>query len=474
MKAPLYLCASSIASLLASFLTLSSPALAQTYVPLLDEYDGAKTNDGNYLILPAFENTDPTAKRKAYFIFPKFLQYAVDPMDGSLNLGVNHIGFSLLPDGSPDYSPKAAIVANIVAVQDSPTVMAIKDELTKRDTAAGLEAPSFPVPTFESYDIAVIAAGLASADKDTSETYAGGYPGQPFMVKVSLHSDADRAFVLETPKSAGRDAKLWGVAIRGKIKGYGNRLDCTLKMQNKKVYDYFAARASGQAYWGMVKADVSTEVRKMDAAQIIDFGACRGDQAKIDALIMPAWQLIIDMQNDDNEKMFYQMVKEVTTGSNHPGASSSGWGFQASARWAKVSSSKTVEFNFNVATPIYWTLPMSISFSSSCSSLKTYFVNGSNPAKACVDAKDASAISAAQRRCVIEYAKEISKLPFPDNQKSEMYRQLRYDGCGYSFNAAASSPVSIAKSVSSTQVAPIIKRVRQQARAEALKILQSK
>jgi hypothetical protein len=457
--------------LLANLCSANSYVSAQTYSPLLDEYDGVKSNDGNYLILPAFENTDPSVKSHAYFIFPKFLQYAVDETDGSLNLGVNHIGFSLLPDGSPDYSPKAAIVANVVAVQDSATVAAIKDELTKRDVAAGLSPPNFPIPTFESYEIAVTAAGLASADKDTSETYNGGYPGQPFLVKVNLHSDADRAFVLATPSSAGRDAKLWGVAIRGKVKGYGNRLDCTIRMQNKQVYDYFAARASGQAYWGIVKADVSKEVRSMDQKKVVDFGPCKGDQSKIDALVMPVWQLILDMTNDDGEKMFYQMVKEVTTGTSHPGESSSGWGFQASARWASVSSTRAVEFNFNVSTPIYWTLPMSISFSSSCSAFKAYFVNGSNPAKPCVDAKDASAIAIAQRHCVVEFAKEINNLPFPKEQKEEMYKQLRYDGCGYNFSTTVSSPISLYKTVTISKYSPIISRIRQEARTESAKAL---
>lgn len=407
---------------------------AQTYVPLLDEYDGVKANDGNYLILPAFENTTPGIRRKAYFIFPKFLEYAVDPADGSLTLGVNHIGFSLLPDGSPDYAPRAAIVATLVAVQDNKTVAAIKDELTKRDVAQGLQDPSFPVPTFESYEISIVAAGLASNDKDTTESYDGGYPGQPFLVKINLKSDADRAFVLETPASAGRDAKIWGVAVRGKIKGYGNRLNCSVHMNHKQVYNYFAGRATGQAYWGIVKADVSKEVKSMSDKQVIDFGACRGSPEMIDKLVMPAWQLILEMQNGDGQKMFYQMVKDVTA-PNHPGESQSGWGFQASAKWAEVSSEQSIDFNFNVSTPIYWTLPMSISFSSSCAKLKANFINGSDPKKPCVDARDASRIAAAQRACVVKFATEISKLPFPDDQKNEMYKQLRKDGCGFNFTS---------------------------------------
>lgn len=414
-----------------------SIAQAQSYVPLLDEYDGAKANDGNYLILPAFENTDPSIRRHAYFIFPKFLEYAVDPSDGSLTLGVNHIGFSLLPDGTADYAPRAAIVATLVAVQDSKTVTAIKDEITKRDTALGLQEPSFPVPTFESYEIAVVAAGLASNDKDVTETYNGGYPGQPFLVKINLHSDADRAFVLDTPANAGRDAKLWGVAVRGKIKGYGNRLNCSIHMNHKQVYNYFAGRASGQAYWGIVKADISKEVKSMADKLVVDFGACRGDQDKIDKLVMPVWQLILDMQNGDGQKMFYQMVRDTPAGSNHPGESASGWGFQASARWAEVSNEQTVDFNFNVSTPIYWTLPMGISFSSSCAKFKSYFINGSDPKKACVDAKDAAKIAVAQRACVNQFAKEIFKLPFPDEQKNEMYKQLRVDGCGFNFTSGA-------------------------------------
>jgi hypothetical protein len=333
------------------------------------------------------------------------------------------------------YAPRAAIVAALVAVQDNKTVAAIKDELKKRDKALGFEEPSFPVPTFEDYEISIVAAGLASNDQDSTEKYNGGYPGQPFLIKINLKSDADRAFVLDTPSSAGRDAKLWGVAVRGRIKGYGNRLNCTVHMNHKQVYSYFAARASGQAYWGIVKADVSKEVRAMSDKQVIDFGACRGTPEMIDKLVMPAWQLILDMQNGDGQKMFYQMVKDVSTGTNHPGESQSGWGFQASARWADVSNEQSIDFNFNVSTPIYWTLPMSISFSSSCSTLKANFINGSDPKKPCVDAKDASKISAAQRACVIKFAGEISKLPFPDDQKLEMYKQLRKDGCGFNFTS---------------------------------------
>ena len=417
---------------------VATTATAQTYVPLLDEFDGVAENDGRYLILPAFENTDTNVKRKAYFIFPKFLQYAGDDTMGTINLGVNHIGYSLLPDGSADYAPRLALVATVVAQGDSITETAIKKALIKRDTDQGFLEPAFPTPTFEEYTIGIVTAGLSSYDEKPADvTYPGGYPGQAFLVNFRLFTDANRAFVLETPSSAGRDATLWGVAIRGKIKGYGNRLDCTITMNHKKVYDYFAARASVQAYWGMVGADVSTEVRKMDTAQIIDFGACRGDQAKIDALVMPAWQLIIDMQNDDGEKMFYQMVKEVTTGTNHPGASSSGWGFQASARWASVSATKSVTFNFNVATPIYWTLPMAMSFGSSCSALKANFINGSNPKVPCVDAKDAKKVREAQKICVITFAQDIAKLAVPDDFKKILYEDLRRDGCGFDFTSPA-------------------------------------
>jgi len=424
-----------ISALMMSGTAIPTAVFAQTYVPLLDEYDGAKSNDGNYLILPAFENTDPRVKRKAYFIFPKFLGYATDDTNNTLAFGVNHIGFSLLPDGSADYPPRASIIATVSSIQDNKTIKAIKDELTKRDTAAGFQEPAFPTPTFESYEIAITAAGLSSYDEDQSATYDGGYPGQPFQVKVTLYSDADRAFVSDTPASAGRDAKLWGVAIRGKIKGYGNRLDCTLTMNHKKVYDYFAGRASGQAYWGIVKADVSKEVRNMSDTQVIDFGACRGNQEKIDKLVMPAWQMIIDMQNDDGEKMFYQMVKEVTTGSNHPEASQSGWGFQASARWATVSSEKSVTFNFNVATPIYWTLPMSMSFASSCSQYKNYFINGSDPKKPCVDAKDAQRIRTAQQTCFVNFVNQINKLSLDPEEKKSLIKDLRRDGCGFNFTS---------------------------------------
>ncbi|MFG6083644.1 hypothetical protein ACEUZ9_005364 [Paracoccus litorisediminis] len=415
---------------------LSSNQASAQYVPLLDEYEGVAENDGRYLIVPAFENTDPSTKRRAYFIFPKFLQYAGDEDLGEIALGVNHVGFSLLPDGSPDYAPRIAVVATLVAQGDSKTETAIKQALTKRDAAAGFLEPAFPTPTFETYDIGVVTAGLSSHDDDQQKTFQGGYPGQAFLVDFNLFTDANRAFVLDTPPSAGRDATLWGVAIRGKIKAYGARLDCTLIMNHKKIYEYFKARASGQAYWGIVKADVSAEVRKMNDAQIINFGACRGEADKIEKLVMPAWTMILEMRNDDGEKMFYQMVKEVTSGgASHPGASSSGWGFQASASWAKVSSEKSVTFNFNVATPIEWTLPMAMSFKSSCSALKANFINASNPNKPCVDAKDANIIKEAQQRCFVQYAAKIAQLPadFPDDLKKILYADLRRDGCGFSF-----------------------------------------
>ncbi len=422
-----------LASISAFGLSIGGQAEAQAFVPLLDEYEGVAENDGRYLILPAFENTDPTAKRRAYFIFPKFLQYAGDEDQSTINLGVNHIGFSLLPDGSPDYAPRIGIVATLVAQGDSKTETAIKQALIKRDLAEGFLEPAFPTPVFESYEIDLVAAGLSPYDEDETKEYQGGYPGQPFLIDFNLYTDANRAFVLDTPSSAGRDANLWGVAIRGKIKGYGNRLDCTLTMNHKKVYDYFAARASGQAYWGLVKADVSKEVRSMDDQQIINFGACRGDDEKIEKLVMPAWQMILELRNDDGDKMFYQMVKEVTTGTNHPGAASSGWGFQASARWAEVSSTKSVTFNFNVATQIEWTLPMAMSFGSSCRTFKENFINASNPSKACVDAKDAQKIRAAQRACFKRFATEISTLSVPDEIKLILFKELRRDGCGFNF-----------------------------------------
>jgi hypothetical protein len=435
-------------------------------VPLLDEYDGVAANNGRYLILPAFENTDPSVRRKGYFIFPKFLQYAGDIDFGSINLGVNHIGYSTLPDGSADFAPRIALVATVIAQDDSKTEAAIKAELTARDTAAGFLEPAFPTPLFEDYEISVITAGLSSYDEDTTVRLPGGYPGQAFLVKSKLFTDANRAFVLDTPASAGRDANLWGVAIRGRIKGYGNRLDCTITMNHKKTYDYFAARASGQAYWGIVKADVSVEIRKMADAQVIDFGACRGDQAKIDALVMPAWQLILDLRNDDGEKMFYQMVKEVTTGTNHPGASESGWGFQASARWASVSSEKSVTFNFNVSTPIYWTLPMAMSFVSSCSALKSNFINGSDPKKPCVDAKDAKRIREAQKICVQQYAMEIANLAVPDDFKLALYKELRRDGCGFNFTSPQAE-------LSSRQV-EALRSSFAAARASALKMIEAR
>lgn len=408
---------------------------AQSYVPLLDEYEGVKANTGNYLILPAFENTDPQNKRHAYFIFPKFLGFAIDENDGTINLGINHIGFSLLPDGSADYAPRLTITANISAIQDNKTIAAIKDELIKRDTAAGLQEPAFPVPNFEKYEMNVVAGALAPNEEQKAETFDGGYPGQPFLISKTLWTDANRAFVLDTPASAGRDAKIWGVAVRGKIKGYGNRLNCHITLNHSKVYNYFKARASGQAYWGIVKADVSKEIRDMSESQVIDFGACRGDQDKIDKLVMPTWQLILDMQNDDGEKMFYQMVKDVSTPANHPEASGSGWGFQASAAWATVSTSKHVEFNFNVSTPIYWTLPMSVNFASSCSKYKSYFINASDPKKPCVDAKDASKIRAAQKQCVLQFIKDIANSPFDADQKKKLSDQLLRDGCGFNFTS---------------------------------------
>ncbi|MER8529662.1 hypothetical protein [Mesorhizobium sp. M1272] len=421
--------------LLALFCIFGSPAFAETYVPLLDEYDGVAANDGRYLILPAFENTDPNVRRKAYFIFPKYLQYAGDE-SGSVKLGVNHIGYSLLPDGSADFAPRLSILATVVAQGDSTTETAIKAELTKRDVAEGFLDPAFPTPTFEQYDINIVTAGLSSYDdKDVTKTIPGGYPGQSFLVKANLFTDANRAFVLDTPSKSGREANLWGVSVQGKIKGYGNRLDCTVDINMKKTYDYFAARASVQAYWGAVGTDVSTEVRKMDDEQVINFGACRGDQEKIDKLVMPVWQIIIDLRNDDGEKMFYQMVKDVSGGTNHPGKSDSGWGFQASARWASVSSKKSVTFNFNVATPIYWTMPMAMSFVSSCKTYQANFINGSNPKKACVDANDAQKIHDAQRKCVINYAKDIANLSVPDDLKQILYKDLIRDGCGFNFTS---------------------------------------
>lgn len=427
-----------LASISATGLSMASQVEAQAFVPLLDEYEGIAENDGRYLILPAFENTDPNTRRRAYFIFPKFLQYAGDEDQDTVNLGVNHIGFSLLPDGSPDYAPRIGIVATVVAQSDSVTETAIKEALIERDLAEGFLEPSFPTPSFESYEIDLITAGLSDYDEDeTSGEYPGGYPGQPFLIDFNLYTDVNRAFVLDTPGSSGRDANLWGVAIRGKIKGYGNRLDCSLTMNHKKVYDYFAARASGQAYWGLVSTDVSTEVRSMDDQQIIDFGACRGDDEKIEKLVMPAWQMILNLRNDDGDKMFYQMVKDVTTGTNHPGAASSGWGFQASARWAEVSSTKTVTFNFNVATQIEWTLPMAMSFGSSCRAFRENFINASNPNKACVDASDAQKIRVAQRACFKRFAIEIAALGIPDEMKLLLFKELRRDGCGFNFISPA-------------------------------------
>lgn len=415
-------------------LITTSFSSAQTYVPLLDEYDGVTANTGRYLILPAFENTNPNVRRKAYFIFPKSLQYSGDESLGTINLGVNHIGYSLLPDGSADYSPRIAIVATIEAIGDSKIETAIKQELTKRDIAEGFLEPAFPTPTFADYELNTVTAGVSERDdKDLTVKYPGGYPGQPFLINAHLYTGANRAFVLETPPNAGRDANLWGVAVRGRIHGYGNRLDCTITMKHSQVYDYFAGRASAQAYWGAVKADVSNEVRKMDDDKVIDFGPCRGNQEKIDKLVMPAWQMIIDMQNDDGEKMFYQMVREVTTGSNHPGESQSGWGFQASAKWAKVSKNKSVTFNFNVADQLDWTLPMAMSFSSSCSAYKSNFINGSDPKKSCVDAKDAARIKAAQRNCFIQFAQEISKLSLPEDITKKLLNDLNRDGCGFDF-----------------------------------------
>jgi hypothetical protein len=80
---------------------------------------------------------------------------------------------------------------------------------------------------------------------------------------------------------------------------------------------------------------------------------------------------------------------------------------------------------------------MSISFSSSCSKYKTYFINGSDPKKPCVDAKDSSKIAIAQRACVVRFANEINKLPFPQDQKNEMCKQLRKDGCGFNYTSPA-------------------------------------
>ncbi len=171
----------------------------------------------------------------------------------------------------------------------------------------------------------------------------------------------------------------------------------------------------------------------MDDQQIISFGACRGDDEKIEKLVMPAWQMILDLRNDDGDKMFYQMVKDVTTGTNHPGAASSGWGFQASARWAEVSSTKSVTFNFNVATQIEWTLPMAMSFGSSCRAFEENFINASNPRKSCVDARDAQKVRVAQRACFKRFAAEISALSLPVDIKLLLLKELRRDGCGFNF-----------------------------------------
>jgi len=129
------------------------------------------------------------------------------------------------------------------------------------------------------------------------------------------------------------------------------------------------------------------------------------------------------------------MVREVTTGSNHPGESQSGWGFQASAKWATVSQEKNVSFNFNVATQLDWTLPMAMSFGSSCSAYKSNFVNASDPKKSCVDAKDAARIKTAQRNCFIQFAQEITKLSLPEDMTKRLLNDLNRDGCGFDFTS---------------------------------------
>jgi len=228
---------------------------------------------------------------------------------------------------------------------------------------------------------------------------------------------------------------LWGVSVVGTIKGYGNRLNCSITAKHKDVYNYFAARASVQAYWGAVKADISTEIQKLDQAGVVDFGPCRGKQELIDKLVMPVWNLIVKMQDDDGNSMFVQMVKDTAKGTNHPEAGSSGWGFQASARWAEVSATKQITFNFNVSQQIEWDLPIAMLFSTTCNKYKNYIINQSDPNKPCVDITDIESVAGAQTTCVTALLGQVKTWVdqglIDEQTAKDLRTQIFHEGCGW-------------------------------------------
>jgi len=218
--------------------------------------------------------------------------------------------------------------------------------------------------------------------------------------------------------------------LKGTIRGYANRLKCTITVHHHKVYDHFKARASGQAYWGLVKADLAREVKKMDQDQSIDFGLCRGSADQIEKIVMPVWQKITELTDQNGNTMFADMIKSMNGIPNHPEASAGGWGFQTSAGWETVDYKDQTVINFDISFQDRWTLIMGMSFSTQCSKWKSYFINNTNTARPCVDPKDLPAIRDKQRTCFGQFLSEI-KNNYPEDVRASAYKRLSSMGCAW-------------------------------------------
>lgn len=402
---------------------------ARAYVPLLDEVEGIPGNSGHYLILPAWENLDSSNKTHAYFIMPKYLVLGgnIDGSQPEYQFGVSHRGYTLFTNSTADYPPSMDLLATVQVFKDDTEINKIQQKLTERDTQAGLLAPVFPEPVFEKFEGSAIVAGAASPT--ALDTFAGGYPGQLTLVHVTAPPDVLPSLILDLPTSAGREAALWGVVLKGTMPGYGNRLNCTISIHHRKVYEHFKAQASGQAYWGLVKASLGTEMKKMDQDQSIDFGLCRGSPDQIEKIVMPVWLKIVELADQDGTKMFAEMVKSTSGIPGHPEANDFGWGFQASAGWEQVSYSDSTTINFNIAYRTSWQLPLVMTFSTQCTKWKTYFINNTNNAKPCVNSSDFPAIRDKQRACFSNYLQVIQT--YPTEIRPDAYKRLRVMGCAW-------------------------------------------
>jgi hypothetical protein len=351
---------------LAGFIAVMAPILVRADYPVVDDVKGLPYPE---LITVYKDDRDV----HLYYFVPTTVAIQKHA-NGSLALGVQYWGLT-----GPDPAGRgAALTFTVVPAWDTTKIQNVYNAIKAQDPQARYAVPNLIGSKME---MAVNRSFVPKSQNTTlPSNTVGGTVDATQAFTIELSDIGARAFA----QGVAPDSDVLTATYTYKFRGVGKRLHARITVYNRRVYDHFKATASASAWWGLVKASVTTDWQKLVKDGTIKLEILNGGVADTDEYMLEVFKNLVTAQVG-GEGMFKPELKPNGVNTD-TGGGLAGWGFSLSAGWEHLDEETSQVYEIDKQSLEDREFSTGMSFSAVCAAHPENFVDLTLIGKHCIDA----------------------------------------------------------------------------------------